>query len=190
MAAYAAAKAGERGLTLPYLVADMTSFAHPDSFDLVASMLCSATYLLTDDAFVAHLDGDSRGARGRRALRDGAAPPLRSKQDEVDLDRARRLRRSSTWRWLDGEQGGTPGCSAPGFASNTAGSTAARRYSSRTRRCSGSTRSPTSRRWVARRGAVRGIDGLFGALDEAVPLDGEAAWRMLVVLKKRNPRSR
>jgi len=56
MAAYATAKAGDRGLTLPYLVADMKSFAHPDTFDLVASMLCSGTYLLTDDAFAAHLD--------------------------------------------------------------------------------------------------------------------------------------
>src|SRR5262245_37216666 len=49
MAAYTATRAGELGLLLPYLVADMTAFETDDRFDLAASMLCSASYLLTDD---------------------------------------------------------------------------------------------------------------------------------------------
>lgn len=54
MAAYARDRAQARGLALPYAVADMVEFAPPGSFDLAACMLCSASYLLTDDAVLSH----------------------------------------------------------------------------------------------------------------------------------------
>lgn len=55
MAAYARGKAAARGLVLPYTVADMTDFAPHQAFDLAACLLCSASYLLTDDAMLSHL---------------------------------------------------------------------------------------------------------------------------------------
>jgi hypothetical protein len=55
MASYAHRLAAARGLSLPYLTADMASFSAPRRFDLVACMLCSASYLLTDDAVRSHL---------------------------------------------------------------------------------------------------------------------------------------
>lgn len=186
MAAYATAKAGERGLTLPYLVADMTSFAHPDTFDLVANMLCSATYLLTDDAFVAHLD------RVHAVLADGGLYLM-----ELP-DPSFRNKTKSTWtardaageldvRWLDED---TPdprilrarvrleykplNGSPPTLVEDEA-----------LQRLYGLT---DIEALIARRGGFQ-IDGLLGALDEGVPLDDEAAWHMLVILKKRDPRS-
>lgn len=55
MAAYATEAAKARGVDIGYVVADMTAFALPRTFDLAACMLCSASYLLTDDAFRANL---------------------------------------------------------------------------------------------------------------------------------------
>jgi len=55
MATYAVEKAKARGLTLDYLVADMTTFEAPRTFDLAACMLCSTSYLLTPEAVLAHL---------------------------------------------------------------------------------------------------------------------------------------
>jgi len=54
MAAHARATAQARGLTLPYTVADMVDFSSPAAFDLVACLLCSASYLLTDEAVLSH----------------------------------------------------------------------------------------------------------------------------------------
>jgi SAM-dependent methyltransferase len=183
MAAYGAAKAGERGLTLPYLVADMTSFAHPDTFDLVASMLCSATYLLTDDAFVAHLD------RVHAVLVDGGLYVMEL------VDPSDRKKAKSTWtardaageldvRWLDEE---TPDSRIlrtrvrleykpfDGSPPTLVEDEALQRFYGLT----------DIEALIARRAHFE-IAGLFGALDEGVPLDDEAAWRMLVVLRKRS----
>ncbi len=55
MAAYGVESAKARGLALDYVVADMTAFEAPRTFDLAACMLCSASYLLTPEAFLAHL---------------------------------------------------------------------------------------------------------------------------------------
>lgn len=55
MAAYALEKAARAGVALHYLVSDMTRFEAPGSFDLAACLLCSAGYLLTDDAWQSHL---------------------------------------------------------------------------------------------------------------------------------------
>ena len=55
MAAYAKEAAKARGVEIDYVVADMSAFTLPRTFDLVVCMLCSASYLLTDDAFRANL---------------------------------------------------------------------------------------------------------------------------------------
>lgn len=55
MAARGFALARERGLPLNYVVADMTDFALPEPVDLAACLLISATYLTTEEAFLAHL---------------------------------------------------------------------------------------------------------------------------------------
>jgi len=182
MAAYATAKASERGLTLPYLVADMTSFAHPETFDVVASMLCSATYLMTDDAFIAHLDrvhaalvdgglyvmelpypADRNESKTKSTwtARDGAGELDVSWLDEETADpRITRARVRLEYRPFDG--------SPPTLIEDEA----LQRLYSRA----------DVEALVARSGRFA-IDGVFGALDEAVPLDAESAWRMLVVLK-------
>lgn len=54
MAAHARASAQARGLALPYTVADMVDFPAPGAFDLVACLLCSGSYLLTDEAVLSH----------------------------------------------------------------------------------------------------------------------------------------
>ncbi len=56
MADLAKARAGERGLGLDYLVADMTTFISPRRYDLAACLLDSATYLLTHEAMLQHLE--------------------------------------------------------------------------------------------------------------------------------------
>jgi SAM-dependent methyltransferase len=55
MMAYAARTARSRGVELTTTVADMRAFRLAEPVDLVACMLCSASHLLTDDDFVAHL---------------------------------------------------------------------------------------------------------------------------------------
>lgn len=54
MAAHARDRAKARDFTLPYAVADMVAFSPPGDFDLVACLLCSASYLLTDEAVLSH----------------------------------------------------------------------------------------------------------------------------------------
>ena len=67
MASYARRKAEARKLSLHFVVADMTEFSTPSKFDLAACLLCSASYLLTHEAFLSHLTSV------RRALEDRAA---------------------------------------------------------------------------------------------------------------------
>jgi SAM-dependent methyltransferase len=55
MASYARHQALVRKLSLHFVVGDMTEFSTPGKFDLAACLLCSASYLLTDDAFLSHL---------------------------------------------------------------------------------------------------------------------------------------
>ena len=182
MAAYAATKARERGLTLPYLVADMVSFESPERFDLVATMLCSATYLLTDDAFVAHLDrvhaaladgglyvmelphpSDRNKTKSTWTVRDGAGElDVRWLDEETADVRISRARVRLEYRPFDG--------SPPRLVEDEA----PQRLYSRT----------DIESLVARNGRFA-IDGLFGALDESVALDARSAWRLLLILKKR-----
>ncbi len=55
MADYGRRKAAARGQTLDYVVGDMTRFETPRPFELIACLLCSASYLLTDSDFLLHL---------------------------------------------------------------------------------------------------------------------------------------
>lgn len=55
MAARGRALAKTRNLPLTYVTADMTEFSLETPVDLAACLLISATYLTTDDAFLAHL---------------------------------------------------------------------------------------------------------------------------------------
>ncbi len=55
MAARGFALAKERGLALDYVVADMANFTLPKPVDVAACLLISATYLTTDEAFLANL---------------------------------------------------------------------------------------------------------------------------------------
>jgi len=65
MAEYARKKAFERGLSLPYQVADMVRFKTSQKFDLAACLLCSASYLLKDADVTSHFQCV------RAALNDG-----------------------------------------------------------------------------------------------------------------------
>jgi SAM-dependent methyltransferase len=64
MASYARHKAEVRKLSLPFVVGNMIEFSTPGKFDFAACLLCSASYLLTDEAFLSHL------ASVRRALQE------------------------------------------------------------------------------------------------------------------------
>jgi SAM-dependent methyltransferase len=54
MASYVSRKAKARGVILPYTVANMTEFPPLGTFDLAACLLCSASYLLTDEQVLSH----------------------------------------------------------------------------------------------------------------------------------------
>ncbi|MGI8332078.1 class I SAM-dependent methyltransferase [Actinomadura scrupuli] len=56
MCRYAAQRAGDTGVELEVVEADMTDFDLGRRFDLVVTMLDSTAHLMTLDAFVAHLD--------------------------------------------------------------------------------------------------------------------------------------
>jgi len=186
MAAYTVGVARASGLTVPYLVSDMTAFHVPERFELAASMLCSASYLLTDDAFVAHLD--HVGA----ALDDDGVYVLELPHP-ADESVDGKPRTKSAWtmrddagelavRWHEERVAGTSGIfralvhmsyrpADGGPAVLVEDEANLRRYSD-----------ADIRALVARNGRFE-IAGVFGALDEAVPLDAEDAWRMVVVLK-------
>lgn len=56
MQAHALQRARARGVPLAYTLADMVSFTTERKFDLVATMLSSATYILTDEDLLTHFD--------------------------------------------------------------------------------------------------------------------------------------
>lgn len=55
MAAYCRRQSEQRGLRFPYVVGDMTRFQLEQQFDLIACMLCSATYLTSEEQLLRHL---------------------------------------------------------------------------------------------------------------------------------------
>ncbi|RYZ08379.1 MAG: class I SAM-dependent methyltransferase [Myxococcales bacterium] len=56
MAALARGRAAAAGLELTYVVSDMTRFHAPSRVELAACLLSSTSYLLTDEAMLAHLE--------------------------------------------------------------------------------------------------------------------------------------
>jgi hypothetical protein len=187
MAAYTATRAGERGLTLPYLLADMTAFQCEERFDLAASMLCSATYLLTDEAFGAHLE------RVHAALAAGGLYVLELPHPADETGAAARMTRS-TWRARD-----AAGALDVGWLDQVTAD--ARIFQARVRleyhpfdglgpvivEDSSMQRrySPADIEALLARNRQFEIDGVFGALDESVALDAPSAWRLVMVLAKR-----
>ncbi len=181
MAAYAGAQAEARGLTMPYLIADMTAFESPDRFDLVACLLNSATYLMTDEAFGAHLD------RVHAVLADGGI---------YVLELPHPLDGKTTSAWTVQDEAGALDVQWLHESTADARVTRARVRLEYRPRAGGAPviveDEALHRRYsradlealVARSGRFE-IDGVFGALDEAVPLESAAAWRMVMVLAKR-----
>jgi hypothetical protein len=188
MAGYAAEKARARGLRLPYLVGDMCAFQVPERFDLAASMLCSTSYLLTDAAFLAHLESVSA------ALGDGGIYLLELPHPaEAALDGKPKTK--STWTMRDdsgelavqwheelvaGSNGKIRALVKMSYSPFNDGPVVLVEDVARLRRYS----EADLRVLVAKSGRFD-IAGIFGAFDEAVPVDADGAWRMLVVLNKR-----
>jgi SAM-dependent methyltransferase len=96
MASYARSEANARGRALNYAVADMTSFAACGPFDLAACLLCSASYLLTDDAVISHL------SRVRASLASGGMYVLELTHPS-ELAEARKTKSIWTMRDAGGE---------------------------------------------------------------------------------------
>jgi hypothetical protein len=187
MAAYAMQTAAERKLELPYVVEDMISFELPRSFDLAACMLCSATYILTDEDFVSHLrcvdaalspDGIYVLELPHPSEMSGSAKTknawsMRDAGGNLDVE------------WTEDE-----GTFAPVARSKTCrvrlryrphqGSPILIEDESRQR---GFTRSDIEA-LVKASGCFR-VEAVFGALDESVSLDSDSAWRMIIVLGRR-----
>lgn len=187
MAAYGLAETKKSGVGLEYLTADMVGFELSAPVDLAATMLCSATYILEDEDFVRHLRAVAA------ALSPGGLYVIELPHPS-ELDG--RPKTKSTWtmsdaagklevEWLDGE-----GSSAE--AARKAPTVARLRYQP----ISGApihieSQAPLrafSRQeiadFVARSGRFE-LVSVFGALDPAVALEAEKAWRMVVTLARR-----
>ncbi|MEO8180963.1 MAG: class I SAM-dependent methyltransferase [Deltaproteobacteria bacterium] len=181
MAAHSQHRARERGLPFQYVVGDMTNFAFDRNFDLIACMLCSATYLLTDEQFQRHL------SCVRAALADDGVYIL----ELPHPDEASEAKTSERWTMKD-ERGelSVEWCEA---AAENKLLTIDVRLEYRPR----DGRPP---QLVVDRGRQRDISeadlsqmaratgfvvsDVFGALDEAVALHDPKAWRMVAVLRK------
>jgi len=182
MAAYTRSKASARGLSLPYTVADMTDFAPPGSFDLAACLLCSASYLLTDDAVLSHL------ACVRSSLTNGGIYVLELTHPS-ELAGPRKSK--STWTMRDGEGelqvewDGDPHDAIDGVwpaavkllyrpfdgsAPSSAEDNALQRGFTHAQICGLADRSGFT------------VEATLGGFDESVSLDSPAASRMIVVL--------
>jgi SAM-dependent methyltransferase len=182
MAAYTLQKAERAGVELRYLVADMTSFEPPGTFDLAACLLCSAGYLLTDDAVLSHL------ASVRAALAPEGLYVLElTHPAELGGD----VKSNHSWRVRD-ELGeleidwrGDPGRAIDGIWEShvtllyrpTDGSPPTRVEDVARER--GFTFEQVER-FAERSGFA--VEATFGGFDEALPLAGSRASRMLVVL--------
>lgn len=181
MADYARSMAEERGLKLSYRVADMGAFVTARRYDLAACMLCSATYLLTGAAVIAHF------ACVRSALAQGGMYVIElPHESELEKPRTR-----SAWSVRDahGELDVEWGAAAP--------SSPGRIWPARVRL---SYRSfdggeptvvsdeaeqrdftlPEIEALAAAAGLT--VEAVFGGLDQGLSLDDPAAWRMVVVL--------
>jgi SAM-dependent methyltransferase len=185
MSRYAAELARRRGVALTCVTADMRGFELAERFDLAACMLCSATYLLTDDDFVAHLRAVARclGPDGRYVLelpgpgdRDGA----RTTRDTWTVTAADGTL-EVMWRELAARASdGGPviqDCLARLAFTPTVGPVVVVEQASSQR----SLQRAELERLVAASGAFR-LEAVWGALDPRVALDAPEAWRMVAVL--------
>lgn len=184
MAAYGQQTAKQRGLELAYFVEDMTTFESSRNFDLVACMLCSATYLLTDTAFASHLTRvkDALTADGRYVLE----LPHPAESDGPKTKQAWSIRDDGGELHVEWREEGQEG---------TADQTYLTRARLEYRPNDGSQPvivtdkapqrdvSPERLRRLAE-AAGFSIESTLGALDENVTLDDPSAWRMVVVLRK------
>lgn len=184
MAAYTLAKAEQEGVELEYLVADMTRFEPPGTFDLAACMLCSAGYLLTDDAVIAHLSSV------RAALNpDGLYVLELTHPAELGGD----ARSNHSWRVRDGlgeleiAWNGDPGRAIDGIWEShvtllyrPADGTPPTRVEDVARERGFSFEEVAQ--FAQRSGFT--VDATFGGFDAALPLADPRASRMLVVLSR------
>jgi hypothetical protein len=181
MAAHSQRRAQERGLPFRYVVGDMTHFEFERRFDLIACMLCSATYLLTDEQFERHL------SCVRAALADDGVYVLELPHPN-DASEAKTAER---WTMKD-EHGelSVEWCEAA----------AVDRLLTIDVRLEYRPHDNRPPQLVVDRGRQRDlseadlsrmaratgfvVSDVFGALDEAVALHDPKAWRMLAVLRK------
>jgi SAM-dependent methyltransferase len=181
MAAHCRRQALQQGLSFPYLVGDMSSFRLERQFDLIACMLCSATYLLTDEQFLAHL------ACVRAALSDAGVYVL----ELPHPDEASEAKTSSDWKMKDnnGE-----------LVVQWQESAAVGRLLTVDVRLEYRPNDGSQPRVVTDQGRQRDlteaqlralaeaagfvVSDVFGALDESVALHDPKAWRMVAVLRK------
>jgi SAM-dependent methyltransferase len=186
MASYGRKLAAELGATLDYLTADMRDFVLPAPVDFVACMLCSATYLLTDDDFIAHLRATARSLtpEGRYLLELPHPSEVEGHATTKDTWTVRapdgELR--VLWRELDEPSSQGPGvrtCLARLEWLATSGAT----FEVEQRAPQRAFRREDLERLVSDSGCFQ-LESLFGALDERVALDAPKAWRMVAVLKK------
>ncbi|MBK6694400.1 MAG: class I SAM-dependent methyltransferase [Myxococcales bacterium] len=178
-------RAAERGVSLDYTLGDMVAFARTPRVDLAANMLSSATYILSDERFVAHLR-----AVGAALVADGMYV--------IELPHPSGLEGRSTVQesWT---------VSRPAGVIDVSWSTGSTRGSISTCVARMNFRSPTGavleiedeaderifrveeiERFAAASGCFT-VEAVRGALREDTALDEPAAWRLVVILKKTAP---
>lgn len=182
MAALARARAAAASLELTYVVSDMTQFALPARVELAACLLCSASYLLTDDALLSHL----------RAVRDAVSEDglyILELTHPVELSGSKK----SQTRWTMADERGRLGIDWQGGPANAQGGVWETRAIHRYEPHDGS--APLVVEDVARQRALteaeaRGlaarsgwrVEATFGDFDPCVPLDDPRATRMILAL--------
>ncbi len=182
MAAYAPGIAQSRGLKLPYIVADMTRFELPTRFDCIACMLCSLTYLLTDGELLAHLKCVAA------ALSDRGLYVVELPHPSEPTDA------KTSQKWTMPDEGGELLVEWRGMGRVADISTTAVRLEYQPKNGgppwvltdTGNQRDISPGllgRVAARAGLI--VTDTFGALDEAVALGDEKAWRMVSVLARK-----
>lgn len=187
MAGYARELARSQNTALSYVTADMRSFELGDRFDLAACMLCSATYLLTDQDIVAHLRAVAAclSADGLYVLElphpDDLDGPGTTKDAWTVQTETGTL--DVTWRELD-DQAAAPDpairtCLARLAFTPKAGSAVVVEQRAPQRLL----RRGELERLVAASG-VFAVEAVWGALDPEVPLEDAGAWRMVAVLRQ------
>jgi SAM-dependent methyltransferase len=186
MSSYARGLAERHGVALACVTADMRSFELADRFELAACMLCSATYLLTDADFIAHLKAVARclGPDGRYILElphpgdhDGAgttkdAWTVQSEAGALEV----------TWRELAASRTAAGPTIIDCLARLVFTPTTGPRVIIEQRSSQRAIPRAELEHLVAASGAFA-LEHLWGALDPTIELEGPRAWRMVAVLR-------